>query len=101
MDAYLPALETACRSDRWALVKIDVDRAENAPAVERFGVRAVPTLSLLDERGAEVLHLVGYQGEVELREALERRGRIQCASLDVPGPSDGFAEPVCAVYEMC
>lgn len=102
MEAYLPALERDCGGDRWALVKIDVDRAENATAMERFSVRAVPTVSLLDARGEEVVHLVGYQSEARLRQAVEHGIEVACASVDSAPPwVPGAREPTCTIGKAC
>lgn len=103
MEAYLPALEEACRSERWTLSRIDVDRAENLRILERFNVRAVPTVSLLDRHGHEIVHLVGYQSAVRLREALERDVQVACADVDTAPPSDPGAidGPACDVGKLC
>lgn len=102
MQRFLPALAEACRSKRWRLESVDVDRPENRPLVERFGVRAVPTLSLLDAAGAEVEHLVGYQAPGDLRRAIERTMVIACAA-DVPEGDDLDQERdgACTVQKPC
>ena len=103
MEATLPAIVAACRSDRWTLERVDVDRAESAVAVDRLDVRAVPTVSLLDERGDEIAHLVGYQTPSRLRETLEHGVPIACARLDAPADADPNAGEghVCDVGKAC
>jgi len=104
MDASLLALERDCKSDRWTLTRIDVDQVENATVSERFNVRAVPTTSLIDVQGHEVLHLVGYRSPQTLREALEHEIRVACAESDArpPAADDGAAEGrVCEVGKPC
>lgn len=101
MEAYLPALERACRSDRWTLSKIDVDRAENVRMLEQFNVRAVPTVSLLDEHGHEIVNLLGYQSEARLREALEHDVQVACAGVEPPSEPQAIEEPACNVGKVC
>jgi cytochrome c-type biogenesis protein len=88
MEKELPALEHDCEPDRWKLVPIDVDQTENAAMLDRFNVHVVPTMSLVDARGREALHLVGYQSPDRLRQALEREIEIACTGADVPPPAD-------------
>jgi len=104
MDASLLALERDCKSDRWLLTRIDVDRVENATVSERFNVRAVPTTSLIDAQGHEVLHLVGFRSSEQLRAALEREIRVACAKSDArPPTADGDVTEgrVCEVGKPC
>ena len=102
MNAYLPALERACGPDRWMLTKVDVDRPENASTVEGANVRAVPTVSLRDPHGREVLHLVGYQSQERLREALEHEAGASCANVDPEAPSEPTVDgATCEVGKAC
>ncbi|MCC7194658.1 MAG: thioredoxin fold domain-containing protein [Gemmatimonadaceae bacterium] len=103
MQQVLPGLAEACRSSRWRLVSVDVDRSENRALVERFHVRAVPTLSLLDERGEEVEHLIGLQTPAHLREAIERTMAVACAADPMPrGGEDGNGgDGVCTIGKAC
>ncbi len=103
MEAYLPKLQRDCRSEGLELARINVDRAENAPAIDRFAVRAVPTVSLLGQGGEEIVRLVGYQTEAALREAVQRGTRIACAGAASPSaPDRGAVEAsTCAVGKPC
>lgn len=104
MEAYIRKLKMDCDTDRLVLVKIDVDRAENAPAVDRFAVRAVPTVSLVDQTGDEIARLVGYRTEAALRDAVQHGTRVAYAGSGSPPASDrgGTAEaPACAVGRSC
>jgi cytochrome c-type biogenesis protein len=101
METFLPAIVRACGSDRWALTTIDVDRIENARIVAGANVRAVPTVTVRDERGNEVARLVGYRSEAQLREVVERDLGAECAAPEAaPEPPlvDGAA---CQVHERC
>jgi cytochrome c-type biogenesis protein len=71
MKNFLPDFAEECTSDAFRLVPIDLGDASNAQLAAQFNVRAVPTISVLDPKGEEVLHLVGYQSKVALRQAAE------------------------------
>lgn len=103
MQQLLPALERDCRSNRWALVPVDVDRPENGSLVARFAVHAIPTLSLVDEHGDETEHLVGFQSAARLRQAIEQHLAIACAADTSPHPGDesGTGESTCSVGKAC
>ncbi len=103
METALPALERDCRSEHWTLTRIDVDHAENAPLIQRFNVQAVPTTSLVDADGHEVLRLVGYRSPEDLRGMLEREVHVACAGADELSPADdGAAEMrACDIGKTC
>lgn len=103
MEAYLPALERACASAGWTLVRIDVEQPANGSLLERFAVRAVPTTSLLDAHGREIRRLVGYQEPDVLREVLEREVQLACAEAVAGAPlgGEGSDAATCDVDRMC
>jgi hypothetical protein len=82
------------------LTRIDVDRAENAQTVERFNVRALPTVTLIDAHGHETTRLVGYQPEGRLRDALQHEIRLACAASG-PAPDVPEEIPACEVGRTC
>ncbi len=101
MEALLPAIRRACASDRWTLTRIDVDRRDNAATVARFGVRAVPTTSVVDADGRETLRLVGFQPATRLREALERQLDVPCADDEATPDAPVETMPTCEVGKAC
>lgn len=88
MESYLPEFEEACASNGFELVRINVDRSENSAAAEHFGVRAVPTISMLNSEGAELVHLVGYQTQSRLREAAKAVTKLACAQVKSAIPAE-------------
>ncbi len=102
MEPLLPALERDCSAAHLEIVRVDVDRAENAAAVARFQIRAVPTISILNPQGHEVRHLVGYQSEAHLRQAAEDAAPIACARRDPgPAPLEPEQDSTCALHKVC
>lgn len=88
MERYLPEFEAACASASFEVVRINVDHSENGAAAQYFGVRAVPTISVLNSKGAELVHLVGYQTQSRLREAARTVTELACAKEGAVAPSD-------------
>ncbi|OFZ19298.1 MAG: hypothetical protein A2X94_03985 [Bdellovibrionales bacterium GWB1_55_8] len=78
MESYLPDFEKNCGSPNFEFVRIDVTNLENAGAAAAFNIKAVPTVSLLNEKGDEMVHLVGYQTESRLRDAAKTTTRLAC-----------------------
>jgi len=88
MEEYLPELEADCSKENFELVRINVDRPENGFAARSFNVRAVPTLSILNDRGDETVHLVGYQTRARLLEALRTTSKLACKAVLPSLPKD-------------
>jgi len=87
MEPTLDALEKDCTSQHLELIRLNIGRPENTLAKQVFRVRAVPTIAILNNRGDEVIHLVGYQTERKLREATQKTAQYTCK------PSDPLKEP--------
>jgi cytochrome c-type biogenesis protein len=104
MESYLPGFEKSCTSSIFKFSKVNVDLADNSGAAEHFQVRAVPTLSVFDGEGRELVHLVGYQTESRLREAARTMTGLICQeskSLEpqtTPWPQEDQA---CTVGKHC
>ncbi|MCM2322802.1 MAG: sulfite exporter TauE/SafE family protein [Oligoflexia bacterium] len=100
MDAYLPGFERNCASDNLEVIRVNIDRRENQGAARRFAIKAVPTVSILNDQGVEIAHLVGYQMESRLRDAAKRVTGLVCRgdSVDLPAPG-GKTE--CDVGKAC
>lgn len=49
-------------------VKLDMDRFENTVIADKYGVKAIPTLILIDKNQKEISRLVDYQPDSVLRE---------------------------------
>jgi cytochrome c-type biogenesis protein len=88
MEKFLPEFERTCSSKDFELIRINVDWAENSDASHHFGVRAVPTISFLNHKGAELVHLVGYQTQGRLREAARTATQVACAKNNSLAPSE-------------
>lgn len=104
MKSYLPEFEESCTSERFRFHRVNVDQAENSPAASYFNVKAVPTVSVLNEKGDEVVHLVGYQTQGRLREAARTMSQTECQdspSRDSDLNSDVFAPEALAPGESC
>lgn len=78
MKGFLPGIEQDCNSDSFQLVRVNVGDLRNSPAADRFQVHAVPTISVLNSAGDEVVRLVGFQTESRLREAAKAVGQVVC-----------------------
>jgi thioredoxin-like negative regulator of GroEL len=89
MQTYLPDFEKSCSSSHFELVRINVDLPQNQKAASHFGVRAVPTISVLNDKGAELVHLVGFQTPSRLREAARTVTQLACAKQELLTPSAG------------
>jgi thiol:disulfide interchange protein DsbD len=63
-------------AERFRMLKADIteENAETLEVVERFDVRGVPTVILLDHVGNEKQRLVGYIGPEEMLEAMRKTG---------------------------
>lgn len=109
METYLPEFEQSCSSSNFEVVRVNVDRAENSSVARHFGVRAVPTISFLNDRGAELIHLVGYQTQSRLRDGARTVANLSCAKVrEVQSPSERVQDSVfpgdkssCAVGARC
>lgn len=84
MESYLPEMSDTCSKENFALIRINVDRPENSQAAQTYHVKAVPTLSVLNDRGDEVIHLVGYQTQARLLDALRTTSRFACKTQVAP-----------------
>lgn len=82
MKTYIPEFRASCTSDQFHFHQVDVSRPANRTAASHFNIRAVPTVSVLNEKGHEVIHLVGYQPESRLREAAATISGIACNNTD-------------------
>ncbi|HAR42812.1 MAG TPA: hypothetical protein DCS07_09330 [Bdellovibrionales bacterium] len=78
MEEYLPALEEDCSRENFELIRVNVDQPQNSFAARSFNVKAVPTTSILNDRGDEVVHLVGYQTQSRLLDALRTTSKLSC-----------------------
>ena len=56
--------------DTCELVKIDIEEEENDELVEKFGIRSVPTLVLVDDNGEKLQSWVGLQDVDKLKEEI-------------------------------
>jgi cytochrome c-type biogenesis protein len=83
MENYLPEFEKSCSSSNFELIRINVDHPENSKSSSHFGVRAVPTIALVNAKGDELVHLVGYQTQARLREAARAVTQLACAKEDL------------------
>lgn len=103
MERYLPDFEKSCASKAFRFSRVDVDQAENSSAAERFNIRAVPVVSVFDDQGREVLHLVGYQTEARLRDAARAFGGLLCRSAATGKESMPEFNPdqACRLGEHC
>lgn len=80
MKNFLPAFEEECTSEKFQFVHVDLGDPANAALASQFNVRAVPTISVMNPEGDEVLHLVGYQSKAALREAAEGVTTQSCSA---------------------
>lgn len=78
MKQYLPEFRESCTSENFHFHQVDVARSENKAAASHFNIRAVPTVSVINHKGHEIIHLVGYQPESRLREAAMTVSGIAC-----------------------
>ncbi|MBC7395837.1 MAG: conjugal transfer protein TraF [Bdellovibrionales bacterium] len=107
MESFMPAFEQSCSSSAFDVVRVNVDDQSNQAAAAKYGVHAVPTLSLLNETGREIIHLVGYQTESRLRDAAKTLTGLVCAEKlktghDIlPAPKLIEENTVCTVGEKC
>lgn len=85
MKEFLPEFKESCTSQQLHFHRVDVGRSENRPAATHFNIRAVPTVSVINEKGHEVLHLVGYQPESRLREAAVKVSGLACSDTEKKG----------------
>ena len=56
--------------DTCELVKIDIEEEENDELVDKFGIRSVPTLVLVDDNGEKLQSWVGLQDVEKLKEEI-------------------------------
>lgn len=102
MEAFLPKFEAECRSDSFEFVRINVGEKKNAALAAHFNVRAVPTISVLNPAGKEIVHLIGYQQEENLRDAVKTISTVACreeATLKNVNPiQQGFT---CSAGKSC
>jgi cytochrome c-type biogenesis protein len=80
MKNFLPEFEAECTSDNFQFVRVDVGDPANAALASQFNVRVVPTVSVMNPDGDEVLHLLGYQSKVALRQAAEAVTTQSCSA---------------------
>jgi thioredoxin-like negative regulator of GroEL len=79
-------------ANNFVLLKVNAD--VQAPAIERYGVEAFPTVLFLDEKGGEIARITGYRSASELapkmkaiREGFERyrKGRSTRSDFEFMG----------------
>ncbi|MBC7690224.1 MAG: sulfite exporter TauE/SafE family protein [Methylotenera sp.] len=104
MENYLPEFEKSCASSAFDFSKVDVDLNENRTAAERFQIRAVPALSIFNDEGQEIVHLVGYLTEGRLREATRTLSGLLCQETQTKLPLDApliQENQTCSVGQHC
>lgn len=79
MKNFLPEFEEECTSDSFQFVYVDAADRANAKLAAQFNIRAVPTISVIDSEGEEIMHLVGYQSKSALRQAAEASTSKSCS----------------------
>lgn len=87
MEEFLPDFEKHCETENFEIFKINVNRIENFAAAQLYHVKAVPTISILNHQGDEVVHLVGYQSQSRLLDAVRTTSQLACKNVAPHSPS--------------
>lgn len=91
LEAELEAAEaTQVRTD-WTLAKVDVDVEEDL--AEKFGVRALPTIVIVDGTGAKIESVEGYMPVDQLAGWLEEQRSKAISTLDAALQEAALANP--------
>lgn len=105
MEEYLPEFEAECVSDTFRFKRVNVGRRSGAALAARFNVRVVPTISVLNANGQEIMRLVGYQSEARLREAARAVVSVACSDRSGDSkfapPADPAEVEVCSTQYTC